>query len=146
MSVIPHPYSLEHAEQWIAIASAQTPETNFAITVDDEVVGGIGLAVGDPGHLAVSAHSGEIGYWLGESFWARGIMSEAVAAFTDWALQELGLVRVHAAVYARNVASARVLAKAGYEFEGRLRSRYLKDGELMDGLMFAKIRDSSTAG
>jgi RimJ/RimL family protein N-acetyltransferase len=99
------------------------------------------LEVGDPGRPGVCDHCAEIGYWLGESFWGRGIMSEAVVALTEWAFTELGLIRLHAPVYARNPASARVLSKAGYEFEGRQRARYFKDGEFIDGLMFAKIRE-----
>lgn len=140
MSAIPHPYSLQDAEAWISIASGQTPPTNFAIALDDEVIGGIGLIVGDGGRSAFCDHDAEIGYWLGESFWGRGIMSEAVAAFTEWSFLELRLVRLHAAVYARNPASARVLEKAGYEFEGRLRARYFRDGEFIDGLLYAKVR------
>lgn len=140
MSTIPHPYSLQDAEEWITTASSRTPQTHFAIAIHDEVVGGIGVEVGESGRLAVSAHCAEIGYWLGEWFWGRGIMSEALVALTEWAFTELGLVRLHAAVYARNPASARVLAKAGYEFEGCHRARYFKDGEFIDGLMFAKVR------
>ncbi len=128
-SAIPHPYSIQHAGKWIAIASGGTPETQFAIAIDDEVIGGIGLEVGDPGRIAVCDHCAEIGYWLGESFWGRGIMSEAVVALSKWAFTELRLIRLHAAVYARNPASARVLEKAGYEFEGRMRARYFKYGE-----------------
>ena len=146
MSAIPHPYSLNDADEWIAKASGRTPETHFAIVVEGEAIGGIGVEIGDSGRLAVSEHCAEIGYWLGESFCSRGIMSEAVVALTEWAFTDLGLVRLHAAVYARNPASARVLAKAGYEFEGRQRARYLKDGELIDGLMFAKIREQKSGG
>jgi len=112
MSAIPHPYSLNDADEWIAKASGRTPETHFAIVVEEEAIGGIGVEIGDSGRLAVSEHCAEIGYWLGESFWGRGIMSEAVVALTEWAFTDLGLVRRHAAVYARNPASARVLAKA----------------------------------
>jgi len=141
MSAIPHPYTLQHAEEWIAIATGRTTQAHFAIAVGEEAVGGIGLEIGDPGgRIAVCDHSAEIGYWLGEPFWGRGIMSEAVAALTEWAFKELGLVRLHAAVYARNPASARVLTKAGYEFEGRLRARYFKGGEYIDGLLYAKVR------
>ena len=140
MAIIPHPYSLKDAEHWISIATSQTPETHFAITIDDEAVGGIGLGVGGPPGVAASAHCGEIGYWLGEAFWGRGIMSEAVVAFTEWAFTELHVARLHAAIFACNPASARVLAKAGYEFEGRLRARYFRDGDYIDGLLYAKLR------
>jgi RimJ/RimL family protein N-acetyltransferase len=140
MSAIPHPYSLAHAEEWIATATGHAPETHFAITIDDHVIGGIGIEVGDRDSLVVCDHDAEIGYWLGEPFWGRGIATEAVAALTDWAFAELRLVRLHAAVYARNPASARVLEKAGYTFEGRLRARYFRDGQYIDGLLYANVR------
>jgi RimJ/RimL family protein N-acetyltransferase len=140
MGVIPHPYSLQDAEQWIAIASNQSPETHFAVAIGDIVVGGIGAGFGNPDPPGIRRHSAEIGYWLGEPFWGRGIMSEAVQAFTEWAFRELGLVRLHASVFARNPASARVLAKAGYEYEGRMRACYCRDGEFIDGLLYAQVR------
>lgn len=140
LAVLPHPYTREHAEQWIAIATGGKRGTNLAIAIDNEVVGGIGISVGDPERPGLCDHCGEIGYWLGETFWGRGIVSEAVAALTEWAFTELGLVRLYAPVFARNTASARVLEKAGYEFEGRLRARYFRAGEYIDGLLYAKVR------
>jgi ribosomal-protein-alanine N-acetyltransferase len=140
MAAIPHPYSLQDAETWIGIATNRVPQTHFAIAINDDVVGGIGVEIGDPRSLSGSDHCAEIGYWLGESFWGWGIMSEAVPALTEWAFAELHLVRLHAAVYARNPASARILEKAGYEYEGRLRARYFRDGEYIDGLLYAKLR------
>jgi RimJ/RimL family protein N-acetyltransferase len=140
MNLIPHPYTREMGVDWIEKANAGTPETHFAITIADAVVGGIGLELLDPARQNVSQHVGELGYWLGEQFWGRGIMSEAVAAFTEWSFSNLEIIRVQAAVYARNPASARVPTKANFVFEGRQRARYLKDNELIDGLIFARIR------
>ncbi|MDR3405661.1 MAG: GNAT family N-acetyltransferase [Chthoniobacter sp.] len=140
MGAMPHPYTLQHAEEWIGIASGGKPESHFAITIDDEVVGGIGLHMGDPERRGVCDHCAEIGYWLGESFWGRGIVSEALVALTEWAFTELGVVRLYAPVFARNAASARILEKAGYAFEGRLHARYFRDGEFIDGLLYAKVR------
>ena len=85
-------------------------------------------------------HTAEIGYWLGEPYWNRGILTEAVVAITGWAFAERQLARIHAIVYAPNVASARVLEKAGYEFEGRARAHYCCDGEFIDALRFGKVR------
>jgi ribosomal-protein-alanine N-acetyltransferase len=67
-------------------------------------------------------------------------MTEAVVAFSDWGLANLDLVRTDAVVFAHNPASAQVLAKAGFNFEGRLRARYFKEGEFIDGLLYAKVR------
>jgi len=68
---IPHPYSLQDAEQWIGTATKQDPHTNFGIAIDDQIVGGIGLDM-NPSGVAACQHSAEIGYWLGETFWAAG--------------------------------------------------------------------------
>ena len=140
LAVLPHPYTREHGELWISIATGRKPESNFAITIDNQVVGGIGISIGDPERPGICDHCGEIGYWLGETFWGRGIVTEAVVALTEWGFTELGLARLFAPVFARNTASARVLEKAGYEFEGRLRARYFRDGEYIDGLLYAKVR------
>jgi len=140
LAAMPHPYTREHAVKWIGIASGGQPETYFAITIDDQVVGGIGISVGEPRRAGICDHTGEIGYWLGETYWGRGIVTEAVTALTEWAFTELGLVRLYAPVFAHNTASTRVLEKAGYEFEGRLRARYFRDGEYIDGLLYAKVR------
>jgi ribosomal-protein-alanine N-acetyltransferase len=138
--LMPHPYLLQHAEAWIAFATSQQPETNLAISLEDEVVGAIGLCLDSPECKGVFRYSAELDYWLGEPFWGRGIMTEAVVAFVDWAFARLDLVRIHARVYARNAASLRVLAKAGFEFEGRLRACYFKEDEFLDGLLYAKVR------
>ena len=136
---IPHPYSLQDAQQWIGIATKHDPQTNFGIAIDDQIVGGIGLDV-NPSGVTACQHSAEIGYWLGETLWGRGIVTEALNAVTEWAFRELHLVRLYAKVFARNCASARVLEKAGYAFEGRLLAHYFRDGEFIDGLLYAKVR------
>jgi len=139
MSGLPDPYTLKDAEEWIAKVMAPQPKTHFGIAINDEVVGAIGLR-SDPRGFAVLKHSAEIGYWLTEPFWNRGIISEAVAAVTEWAFAERQLVRVHAIVYAPNVASARALEKAGYKCEGRSHAHYFREGEFIDALLYASVR------
>jgi RimJ/RimL family protein N-acetyltransferase len=113
------------------------PETNFAIAVAGEAVGGIGFIL----QPDVARRSAEIGYWLGEEFWGRGIATEAVIAMTARAFANHDLCRVYAHVFEWNRASARVLEKAGYEFEGRLRKSVTKDGKTIDQLMYAVVRE-----
>jgi RimJ/RimL family protein N-acetyltransferase len=134
---IPHPYTLQDAVDWIGIATKRDPQTNFGIAIDGQIVGGIGLTV-NPGGVDACKHTAEIGYWLGETFWGRGIATEALASVTQWAFQELHLVRLYAHVFARNLASARVLAKAGYALEGRMTAYFFRDGEFIDGLLYAR--------
>lgn len=91
----------------------------------------------------VHRFSAEIGYWLGRDFWRRGIMTEATQALTDWLFENFPLRRIYASSYARNRASARVLEKAGFEYEGCLRASVFKDGETLDQLVYARIKPSS---
>ena len=133
----PHPYTARDARTWLDIVIGIKPETNFAIAVGSEAVGGIGFTVQpDVGH-----RSAEIGYWLGEEFWGRGITTDALKAVTDYAFANFDLCRLFAHVFEWNGASARVLEKAGYEFEGRLRKSVTKDGQTIDQLMYAVVRD-----
>lgn len=131
----PHPYTLDHAHAFIAAAMAAVPECRFAIVVDDAAVGSIGFQL----HPDVERVSAEIGYWLAEAYWGRGIMTEALAAVTEHAIREHHLTRVYAVPYAWNDASFRVLEKAGYVCEGRMRRSAIKDGQVIDQLLYAFV-------
>ena len=133
----PHPYSLQHAEVWIDLVAAQTPETNFAIASAAEAIGGIGLEL----RRDVHRRSANVGYWLGEPYWGRGIATGALRAFTDFAFAKFDLARIDAHVYEWNPASARVLEKAGFEYEGCLRKSVTKDGQTIDQWLYAIVRD-----
>lgn len=133
----PHPYALSDAEQYIAAVADHDPVTHFAIEVDQAAVGGISLRVGSD----VERRSAELGYWLGEEYWGRGIMSSAVRAITGYALGELGLLRVFAVPFDNNPASVRVLEKAGYRREGLMRKSAVKDGVVLDQFLYAAIRE-----
>ena len=133
----PHPYTLADAEAWVARAAAAVPETQFALEVDGEAAGGIGLFL----QQDVERFSAEIGYWLGEAYWGRGITTAAVRRFTEYAFEAFELCRIYANVFAWNEASSRVLEKAGYQLEGRLRRAAVKDGQVVDGLLYAVTRE-----
>jgi RimJ/RimL family protein N-acetyltransferase len=83
--------------------------------------------------------SAEIGYWLAEPFWGRGIATEAVKAMTTYAIAKHALTRVYARVADWNTASVRVLEKAGYALEARLRRSAIKEGRVIDQLQYAFI-------
>jgi RimJ/RimL family protein N-acetyltransferase len=133
----PYPYTARDARNWLDAVVDQKPETNFAIDVAGEAVGGIGFT---PQH-DVERRSAEIGYWLGESFWGRGIATEALIVVTEYAFANFDLCRLYAHVFDWNGASARVLEKAGYVLEGRLRKSVTKDGQTIDQLMYALVRE-----
>lgn len=135
----PHPYTLEDARDWIAFASGRDPEWAFAIATPEEAIGGIGL---DPGS-DVHRGSAELGYWLGEPFWGRGIATAAVRALSAWAFAHRPIHRIHAGPFARNQASVRVLEKAGYRREGLLRRSVIKDGRLEDQVVLALLEEEA---
>jgi RimJ/RimL family protein N-acetyltransferase len=133
----PHPYTRLDAEAWLAHAAAARPETHFAVAVDDRVAGGIGFDLGSDVHR----RSAEIGYWIAEPHWGRGLATASLRALSTWAMENFDLVRLQAGVFAWNPASARVLEKAGYTLEGRLRLSVTKDGQTIDQLLYALLRE-----
>jgi len=131
----PHPYTRGDAETWVRAASRERPEASFAIAVGAEAVGGIGLQIQDD----VYRRSAEVGYWLGRTFWGRGLATEALRGFADWAFAHLDLCRLYSYVFETNPASRRVLEKAGFELEGCMRSAVTKEGRTLDQFLFARI-------
>ena len=138
----PHPYTIDDARRFITLALGEIPETMFAITVNDVSVGAIGVVL----HDDVERCSGEVGYWLGEPYWNRGIATRALTGFTPFAFATYDLERLYAVPFASNSASCRVLEKAGYRLEGRMRRSAIKDGLVQDQFLYAILRgDGATA-
>lgn len=135
----PHPYTEADAEAWIAHATAEEPLRNFAIEADGGFAGGIGLKL----QADVDRISAELGYWLGEQFWGRGIATAAIRGFVPWAFEAYQLERIYATPFHWNVASARALEKASFNKEGVMRRAALKDGVVADVPMYARLREPS---
>ena len=131
----PHPYTVAAAREWLAQARTRSPETLFAIEVDGEAAGGVGLKL----NTDVDRVTAEIGYWLGAAHWNRGIVTEAVRAVTEYAIARHSLTRVVALPFEWNPASCRVLEKAGYKLEARLRRCAIKDGQVVDQFLYAFV-------
>jgi [ribosomal protein S5]-alanine N-acetyltransferase len=131
----PHPYGLTDAEAWIRRVGSVDPPHSLAIVVDRRAVGGVGI---EP-MTDVNHRSAEIGYWLGTDYWGRGIATEAVMLVTDWAFDAHRLVRIFAQPFASNVASRRVLEKAGYVLEGVMKRSAVKDSVVLDQCMYARL-------
>lgn len=131
----PHPYRLRDALHFLKQVSVQHPHTDFAIANGQEAIGSIGFILGRDIHRFTA----EIGYWLAEPFWNRGITSRAVALVTEYAFREFNLHRIYAYCFTTNPASVRVLEKAGFAREGILRASAFKDGRILDQFLYAKI-------
>jgi RimJ/RimL family protein N-acetyltransferase len=134
--LFPHPYTIHDAHEFLQRAIREQPEMKFCVEIEDAAVGGIGVHPGQDVHR----HTATVGYWLGEKFWGRGIMTEAVTAVTDFCFENFPLRRISAEVFANNPGSARVLEKAGFSLEGRLKNNVLKDGKLLDSLLYARTK------
>lgn len=134
----PHPYTVASAEFFLTqVANQPQAACIRAIeTAEGEVAGSVGI------HFKhdVNRRSAEVGYWLGPAFWGRGLATEALRALTDYAFATYDLARLYAVVFAWNPASARVLEKAGFRREARLRNAVTKDGETIDALLYARLR------
>jgi [ribosomal protein S5]-alanine N-acetyltransferase len=130
----PHPYTRAHAVAFIQYAVEESA-SNLAIEVDGEAAGAIGFIPGRD----IERYSAEIGYWLGRKYWGRGIATDALRTLTEHLFREGDVLRLFALPFADNAASARVLEKAGYVCEGRLRSSSVKGGVPRDQWMYARV-------
>jgi [ribosomal protein S5]-alanine N-acetyltransferase len=138
--LFPHPYTLEHAVSFIAHTLSQSPPCHSAIVIDGQAVGTIGLKLGTD----VERVSAELGYWLGAQYRGRGVISEAIRAFSDEAFETFSLTRIFALPFAHNVASCRALEKAGFTLEGVLRRSCVKEGRIIDQRQYARNREPTT--
>jgi RimJ/RimL family protein N-acetyltransferase len=136
---LPHPYTVDDARRWIDSLKEQNPVAHFAIVVDGLAVGGIGLTIGSD----IQRKSAEIGYWLGEDYWGRGIATDAVRCVSEYGFTELDLLRIFATPMSWNARSFRVLEKAGFQREGLLRSACVKDDKVVDMVMYSNVTGAS---
>lgn len=135
---IPFPYTEKDAEEFIGATLAAEKDTQyaFAITYDGNVIGSIGVFRKENVHRLTA----ELGYYIAEPYWGKGITTEAVKLICAYAFENTDLVRIFAEPYAFNTASCRVLEKAGFQFEGVLRQNAIKNGQLIDMRLYAIIR------
>ena len=136
---LPYPYTETDAEEYInSMLMADKNKTfAFAITVDDKVVGSIGVFRCDNIH----SRTAEMGYYIGEPYWGCGLGTSAVTQVRTYIFENTDIIRIFAEPFAYNTASCRVLEKAGFQFEGLLRSNAVKNGKVIDMKMYSLIKD-----
>jgi len=140
MSTLPSPYRIKDAKEWVVKCLKEYKEKkqngiNMAIVNEDrQIIGGIGLSNIEKNHKA------EIGYWLNETYWGKGIITIAVRALTTFGFEKLKLKRLYAHVFSQNKASMRVLEKAGYKREGVLKKHHKKNTKYYDSTIYAKLK------
>ncbi len=129
----PHPYTRKDAKAWIRFTKSLSPQSQFAVDLEGEAVGGVGILLTDD----IERISGELGYWIGKDHWGKGLATEAARQMTSYGFETLGLHRVFATPFTRNPASVRVLEKLGFRREGVLVENATKDGELVSEVVYA---------
>ena len=132
----PHPYTRRDAIDYLDYVRMSDIPMSFAVEHAGEAIGGIGFKLG----VDIARLSVEMGYWLGEPFWGQGFATRAVGASSDWAFESYKVVRIFATVFSENTPSIRVLEKCGYLREGVLRRSAIKNGVILDQIMYAKVR------
>ncbi len=134
----PSPYTLDDAHAWLAHCDDPLfHERMFAIALAGELAGGIGYTP----QKSMNRYTADVGYWLGEAFWGRGVATDAMRAFVPWIFGRSELRRLEARVFAWNPASARVLEKTGFTLEGRLRNAVYRFDQFTDALIYGMLRE-----
>jgi len=132
----PYPYTTENGKMFIEFATKNTPTNIFAIDINGEACGGIGIHPQEDVHRK----NAELGYWLAEPFWGNGIITKAIVQMVDYGFKNFDITRIFARPYGTNEASQRVLEKAGFVLEGRFEKTLFKNGEYKDELIYAVRR------
>ena len=131
----PHPYMIKDAVEWIVFSLSQKPLQNFAIIYKGEVAGSIGITPKDD----IYRKTIEIGYFVGEVFWGKGIATEAVAHLLKHIVREFDVVRIYAEVFEKNIASMKVLEKNGFYLESVRKKAVIKNHMVMDDYLWVKL-------
>jgi len=136
---LPYPYTENDAEDFTrAMLSADKDSTfAFAITIDDKAIGSIGVFRQDNIHCKTA----EMGYYIGEPYWGNGYMTNAIKQACEYVFEKTDIIRIYAEPFAHNIASCRALEKAGFQYEGTLKSNAVKRGSIVDMKMYALVRE-----
>ena len=132
---LPHPYKLSDAEFFINSVKKENPRQNFGIEYEGELCGVIGLIVQND----VYKKSAELGYWIGEYYWGKGIATKAVELITKYGFEKLQIIRIYSSVFENNIASMKVLEKNGFLSEGIFKKAVIKNEIIMDEHRYYKL-------
>lgn len=136
---LPFPYTQKDAEWFINEMLKSDPNSAFAFAIvcDDKVIGSVGIFR----QQNIHNRTGELGYYLHEDFWGKGLMTEAVTQICKYVFENTDIIRIFAEPFAYNIGSCRVLEKSGFQFEGTLRANAVKNGKVLDMKMYSVLKD-----
>lgn len=135
---VPHPYTIKDAEIFIKsnLCADRKKQLSKAITMNNQLIGSIGVFAKED----IYRKTAEMGYWLAEPYWGKGIMSKAISMICKEAFDTLDIIRIFAEPFDYNKASQRALEKAGFSFEGILKSNVIKNNVVYDSHMYALLK------
>ncbi len=135
---LPSPYSLKDARNWLhLILPDNFPPRFFAITIDKQIAGSIGITT----KTDIYRKNLEIGYFIAEEYWGRGIATKAIKAATSYAFKEFDIVRIYAEPFADNIGSRKALENAGYTLEATLKRYVIKNNIIKDSCIYSVLRE-----
>jgi RimJ/RimL family protein N-acetyltransferase len=129
----PYPYTMEKGKAFIEFATQEGPHMILAIEVGGEAAGGIGIHP----QTDIQSKNAELGYWLGQAFWGKGIITSAISQMVQIGFKNRDITRIFARPFGTNTASQRALEKAGFILEARVEKSFYKNGEYFDELIYA---------
>ncbi len=132
----PFPYTIDDAQTWLSMALKETRHVLLAIEVEGEAAGGIGIIFKEN----VYRLSAEIGYWLGEMHWGKGISSEAIAKLSDHVFASTNIIRLYAEIFSPNIPSMKAISKAGFQQEAINKKAVFKNGALLDQHVYCRLK------
>ncbi len=133
---MPYPYTEKDAEEFIAFTKTEKPTQHFVIEYAGSAVGMIGLEIQED----VFRKTAQLGYWIGEPYWGKGIVTQAVGLMCNYGFEKLDIVRIQAGVFDFNLASQRVLEKNLFEKEAVLKNACIKNGSICDNILYVKLQ------
>jgi RimJ/RimL family protein N-acetyltransferase len=136
-NVFPHPYTKEDGKAYLSTVANDNPTKVFAIEVNGEAAGSIGIFP----QTDIHEKNAEVGYWLAEEYWGQGVMAKAIQEVVEYGFRTFDIVRIFARPFSTNLKSQRVLEKAGFALEARLKKALFKNGEFMDEVIYAKLKE-----
>lgn len=135
-NTFPNPYCPENGKAFIEFATGALPQRIFAIEIDGKAAGGIGLHP----QQDIQVKNMELGYWLAEPYWGKGIITKAITEMVEYGFKTFDITRIFARPFGTNIASQKALEKAGFVLEGRFEKILFKNGEYLDELIYAVRR------
>lgn len=133
----PHPYTLINAANYIKISNEiSDSKLIYGIEYNGEIIGCIGGFVDEDIYIKTC----ELGYWIGEPFWGKGITSEAIQLMTEKLFKRFDIVRLYAEPYETNIGSRKALEKAGFKLESIKEKSVFKNGEILNSCIYVMIR------